>query len=1215
MALFPPLPVVKPLASSEDKRAQLEQTTSFKKSLLAARNNPEPLNYEQQYVADMNARHSAFDQAVEDQRQREDGAWVTDSGLDTVLGQVGNKVAGFLTGAAREGGQLASLPFTGAADAQFDQVSDDMRAAYAQEQQYLNQKKELESAELNLPIDVKLGKLGPIEAAAKRLEIRNQLKALQAPEAALLAKLDEKTTDVTTGSTFSDNLMGADGRQMGATPRSARERIEAGKKALGLAKTINDGISGLTEGIQNTLDKENLDSDLSKSWDANKAQFDDAEKAWDEGDKSGAALSAAKGVAGLVMDGGVDIVANPSAAVDYIAENIPQLAVGLFGKAGKVLLTSSNVAYGGRVYREALEDYQANNDGQLPTQDEAREMLAWSMSAAAAEHVMDSSILKSFKGATGDSVKSALGRVGKVADATATGAVGEAITEGYQTAVEENLSKLDYDIEGEKVFKGAAIGAAAGGGIKGGLALANAVAESSLPSLDNPLKDPTEVAKARKAALTSAKETGEVAPLLDANQPTYDPGTAVVALQEYASKEGVDADQVFAQTEELVAQKTDLQARKKALLEANTEEGRARIQASVETLDQQIAATEDPQLKADLESQKTELTRQVLDEPTLAAIEKSYAADQEHLARMEIALNGWKQQRSEAEISSTAVEVADTPVANLSETEVADVQQAVGQTLTLAMRGVSSLPPEKMEALAKNTENALVPEQRDYLLKAAAARRAVTAAKDLEQVSREVLEGGNGNLGLANYQKNYVEAQRRNDPTAAKAAVAGLQNFAEVHRAKLDAFSQAFEQSLEDGQTYRFLPEGNGRWVPADRSLTGREFLARGGIAISAQKSGKLLNALEAEVTALETSAASMQAALALPADAVRAPATPAKPVPVATPKVAPAQPVSAPKSEPQAKAEESTAPVSPVEDFEAEVSKAESDFAAAEAARVAEVDAAESARRTQSWVDGRVTKTEARKSDYLGQTAGLLTAFKEAVVDRITASLFREKNLLPAYFKQVAQSQHSTTPRPLVAVSNFMAHVKVGDILMDEFLSQGLTEAQAPLVALFIQAHDNFVETINKVIPPSLNKKGLPNKDWYFREPVEFFRNEDGKFDANFLTAMAAGAFALLAEEVNTPMYRTNEEIAMMLGLPKETNVGRDVRNRLRPMLARRFAIENKLGQFITDSLGIKIKDENTPVGELDRLRAHLGAHALNMLVELNLLQLNEVDIGTYAG
>lgn len=1195
MALFPPLPVVKKLASSEDKRAQLEQTTSFKKSLLAARNNPEPLNYEQQYVADMESRHSAFNQAVQEQEQREDGAWVADADLDTVLGQVGNKVAGFLTGAAREGGQLAALPFTAAGDAQFDQVPDDMRAAYAQEQQYLNQKKELESAEMNLPIDMKLGKLGPIEAAAKRLQIRNQLKALQAPDAALLARLDEKTTDVTTGSGFSDNMMGADGRQMGAIPRSARERIEAGKKALGLAKTINDGISGLTDGIQNTLDKDNLDSDLSKSWDANKAQFDDAEKAWDDGDKASAALSAAKGVAGLVVDGGVDIVSNPSAAVDYIAENIPQLAVGLFGKAGKVLLTSSNVAYGGRVYREALEDYQANNDGQLPSQDEAREMLAWSMSAAAAEHVMDSSILKSFKGATGDSVKSALGRVGKVADATATGAVGEAITEGYQTAVEENLSKLDYDIDGEKVFKGAAIGAAAGGGLKGGLELANAVAETSLPdlpSLENPLKDPTEVAKAREAALTSAKETGEVAPLLDANQPTYDPGTAVVALQEYASKEGVDAEQVFSQTEELVAQKTALQDRKKSLLEANTEEGRARIEASVEAIDQQLAVAEDPELKADLESQKAELTQQVLDEPTLAAIEKSYAADQEHLASMEIALNGWKQQRSEAEISSTAVELADTLVANLSETEVVDVQQAVGQTLTLAMRGVSSLPPEKMEALAKNTDNALQPEQRDYLLKAAAARRAVTSAKDLDQVSREVLEGGNGNLGLANYQKNYVAAQRQNDTAAAKAAVAGLQNFAKVHRAKLDAFSQAFEQSLEDGQTYRFLPEGNGQWTPADRSLTGKEFLARGGIAISAKKSGKLLNALEAEVNALETSAASMQAAIALPAIAVRAPAA-AKPTPVATPEVVPAQTASAPTAA-AGTPEVSTEPAS-TGDFEAEVAQAEADIQAKAQAEQQATEQAEQQRRTTAFLADKAPKAAAQKSDYVGSEEGKLASLD-----------------LPATLKLVQAGDRETTvaPRPLVAVKDFASRLRDQSVSVDDFLSTPMTESQAPLVGRFLAVYDDWAAGLKSVLRRPRTKQGEVQTGQFFRDPIQFFLNDDLEMEENTQTALLAAAFAWISEEVNSPVYRTDDEIKAMLGLDPDAALDRTTAAKLREMLGRRTVLEFRLGQFAVQALGLKNQDENTPKNELPRLQGNLGAHLFDMLNQLDLIHIHEVDL-----
>lgn len=909
----------------------------------------------------------------------------------------------------------------------------------------------------------------------------------------------------------------------------------------------------------------------------------------------------------------------------------------------------------------------------------------------------------------------------RVTNAALTGGI-EGLEEAAQTAGETALSNVALDKEWDKGMGNAvAIGAVTGTAMGAPLGLASgqnidvSAVGNQASKLAGKAKGLKDADAAKVEAFEEAKTTGDVDKLIDFNADTFNPTAAITAMHHYTktTEDDVDPEDYVQYGEGLVG-----------------------------AMEQQLTAKEEA-VKA-LPEDATETDRE--------ALVQDFEATREQVASMKLAVKSWRDELSgltTVEDIDAAVAEADTDITEADETVVAKATESTSKVLTLAMNRSSKVTPEQLESLANNTSNVLNTEQRSFLTRAADARRAINALKNVEGVSKEVFSGGNGNFGLNDYQKDFDTAYKAGNTEQATRALSELTRFTEGHRAKFNLFSRAFDASEKAGgtKTYSFLPVGNntGKWVVAPKGMSWDDVRKKGGVNISARNSGNLLNAVEMEVKALEASAAEMSAAMkiARPASTQAPSATKKVPKPLPTPPAsiktktttkalpeqgameesptnskvaaprsiaqieddaeslqsridtrvqklsdefgaldikekltdiemaryseldgvlfsisnlhenldtpyskeeikqikenltpeefedfrvlrqeyrqataAQAQPVSAPKSEPQAKAEVSTAPASQdALDFEEDVSKAEADLKAAEQKRTEEADAAEAARRTQSWVDGRVAKTEARKSDYLGQTAGVLTAFKEAVVDRITASLFREKNLLSAYFKQVAQSLHSTTPRPLVAVSNFMAHVKVGDILMDEFLSHGMTEAQAPLVALFIQAHDKFVETINKVIPPSLNKKGLPNKDWYFREPVEFFRNEDGKFDANFLTAMAAGAFALLAEEVNTPMYRTNEEIAMMLGLPKETNVGRDVRDRLRPMLARRFAIENKLGQFITDSLGIKIKDENTPVGELDRLRAHLGAHALNMLVELNLLQLNEVDIGTYAG
>lgn len=941
---------------------------------------------------------------------------------------------------------------------------------------------------------------------------------------------------------------------------------------------------------------------------------------------------------------------NPSAVKQFLAESIPaMLAGGVIGK-GITKVAPMISTLGAGAAGEGLVMAGSNAEGiRQQTEDgylTGKQAVLATLTAPVGAVV--SRLGGRLSGKLGvDDIEQAAVREGveqvgrnKLSAAALTGGI-EGLEEAAQTAGETALSNVALDKEwdegmGNALAIGAVTGAAMGAplGLASGQDIDASAVGNQASKLAGKAKGLKDADAAKVEAFEEAKTTGDVDKLIDFNADTFNPTAAITAMHHYTktTEDDVDPEDYVQYGEGLVG-----------------------------VMEQQLTAKEEA-VKA-LPEDATETDRE--------ALVQDFEATREQVASMKLAVKSWRDELSgltTVEDIDAAVAEADTDITEADETVVAKATESTSKVMTLAMNRSSKVTPEQLESLASNTSNVLSTEQRSFLTRAADARRAINALKDVEGVSKEVFSGGNGNFGLNDYQKDFDTAYKAGNTEQATRALSELTRFTEGHRAKFNLFSRAFDASEKAGgaKTYSFLPVGNntGKWVAAPKGMSWDDVRKKGGVNISARNSGILLNAVEMEVKALEASAAEMSAAMKI-ARPVRAQASSAtkkvpKPLPVQTPKdvtqlsdeslneqlnqvdsnspefevldqemtrredeayaqimqeEASAQPVSAPKSEPQAKAEVSTAPASQDADFEEEVSKVEADLKAAEQKQTEEADAAEAARRTQSWVDGRVAKTEARKSDYLGQTAGVLTAFKEAVVDRITATLFREKNLLSAYFKQVAQSLHSTTPRPLVAVSNFMAHVKVGDILMDEFLSHGMTEAQAPLVALFIQAHDKFVETINKVIPPSLNKKGLPNKDWYFREPVEFFRNEDGKFDANFLTAMAAGAFALLAEEVNTPMYRTNEEIAMMLGLPKETDVGRDVRDRLRPMLARRFAIENKLGQFITDSLGIKIKDENTPVGELERLRAHLGAHALNMLVELNLLQLNEVDIGTYAG
>lgn len=781
-----------------------------------------------------------------------------------------------------------------------------------------------------------------------------------------------------------------------------------------------------------------------------------------------------------------------------------------------------------------------------------------------------------------------------------------------------------------------------------------------------------------EAAFEHAKTTGEVDRLVDVKDPAYDPAGAIRAMHEYSQRDDADTEGLIEYGEELVSG-MELQLKQRI---------------------QNLENSRDLTTPEHIKEQETQI-----------------AQTREEVAKMKIALQDWRGTNTDIETLDTNVELANTPVKEITEETAEPVQAAVRKSLTLAMRDSSKMTPEQMEALANNTENSLDDSQRTFLSRSAAARRAIAAAKTLPQVASEVFEGGNGNLGLNNYQTDFDTAHANRDNSGMRAALSGLQKFASAHRSKLDIFSRAFAASEEAGGTkvYSFLPKGAGKWVAAPRGMSWAEVNEKGGVNISAQNSGKLMDALSAEVSALESGLEAMKAkaAMNVPNAPAAKEASAAQPQPkaarsraqieaeaealqsridsrvqglsdefgaldqkdVLTPeeqarhseldgvlasisnlhenldtpysqqdikeikknltpeefeavrslrqeyrRIAPAQAraASAPKSEPQAKTEVSTEQASqaveqPQANFDEEVGIVESGIEQKKQEEAEAREAEEQVRRSEAWLDSRVNAPEPVKSDYLGQTAGKLKALVHKVPAVLNHKNFKFVNLVTSMFKQVGERADSLTPRPLVAVNNFMMHLKNGDVSVNDFLSHEITEAQTPLVSFFMANHDRFIDIINDVVRVNTDKDGNVNSRYFFRTPIDFFRNAEGGFEPNFITALAVSAVAVLAEDVHSPLNRTNEEINSMLGAEEGDAIPASTREALRKMVARRSTFETKLGKFAYEALGLKEKDAKTPLHEKELLQAHLGGHILNVLVRTGMVQLKEVDLKDY--
>ena len=93
---------------------------------------------------------------------------------------------------------------------------------------------------------------------------------------------------------------------------------------------------------------------------------DDFQGAWDQvkhGFRTNGGSELVSGVAKLVFNAAEAAVTNPQAAAEYITENVPQLAIGMVGRAGASALLLSNVAYASENYQKGIAKYQSENQG------------------------------------------------------------------------------------------------------------------------------------------------------------------------------------------------------------------------------------------------------------------------------------------------------------------------------------------------------------------------------------------------------------------------------------------------------------------------------------------------------------------------------------------------------------------------------------------------------------------------------------------------------------------------------------------------------------------------------------------------------------------------------------------------------------------------------------------------------------------------------------
>lgn len=687
------------------------------------------------------------------------------------------------------------------------------------------------------------------------------------------------------------------------------QRLQQVEKSLDNAQAIRDIQKEMFADRVYRGDQQAFESQLMEQGAGDLEKTTNAVTKLKNGEYASGSLDLVSGLAGLFANVGATALDNPKAALGYIAENAAQLALASGGSAGMAL---TNLPYAMDAFGQGIEAYRKKNNGALPSNEQMLEMAGKAASLAVAETVGDkltlgadkltSAVSKGIKGAADlatkpiskeglkNALKSALNLAtdsapSRIAQNTVTGALGEFATEGYQTAMEENIK--GNDASAEDIYKGAAAGALAGGGIAGGL---NTVSEAA--RMVGAAAKRVEEKNAQQDAMENAVKTGDTTAFTDPNSPTFAPHKALQALIAHGTQEGATAETRKANLEKATAMLEQFQkARDTAKTDYDTvsPETRKQDEATLAQYKAMLGQTTDPDMKAML-TDAIQITEQQLasttaDEATIKAKQDALAkatkdfteaqalhtelsslvkhdetvATSEDTAKLKKYADVVKMTPEELD---THVKLADSAVDATNLEAVKASSQAAEKVISLAMASPNSVSVAQAKQLAGNMSNGLTPAQRNYLRAFSEARIARNLIMTPADVQNDVMNGStkDNQKGIATYDAEMSQAVATGNKAKAQSSLTGITRFAQDHASKLAAANKAMDLFKKTGVAQQIYSNGKREWSVADTALPEAERRSKGGLEIDG-RSQKLVTRLQQEVHALNKAAEAHQAA------------------------------------------------------------------------------------------------------------------------------------------------------------------------------------------------------------------------------------------------------------------------------------------------------------------------------------------------------------------
>lgn len=926
-----------------------------------------------------------------------------------------------------------------------------------------------------------------------------------------------------------------------------------------------------------------LGAEFGDSW----GQVKTGAKALWDGDLAGS-KDLATGMAKLIFNAGEAAVSNPGAAAEYIAENIPQLAIGAFGTAGKAALLTSNAGYASENYQQGIAKYQAENGGAYPPAEERQRMAILAASLVAAEQVVDTSLLKGMTGAAKaveDTAKTGLVQSLKnTAKVGATGLATESVTEGYQTFAEGEVNGTPATAK--EIYEGAVIGGLAGGGMAAGGRGVGEVLKATPEHLEERQRDLT-----RKEAQEAAIATGDVSALVDPKSAVYSPAQAITALagnselptstpetkqanltQANAIVADLEAQKAKTETDIAAIHPDGVEGLQGALAQAKAERSREKVMLLTEMLADE----------ASLRKQGTKLDRQL--EQAREAMTRFHQDAQPGVTELDVA--------AEAEVVNTSV--------------VPEIRsQAADRIINLSMAIPERLDAEMATSLAENADNGLTAAQRTYFREFSAARQAENKLKDTEGVAQEIYAGGKGYVGLVQYRARVAQALSAGNKAQADQHLADLSKFAADHGSKAAAAAAAWGQ----GPGNQIMRVKNGPWMVLETRRPYAEVTRNGGLTLNAQP---LVDAMKTESDAINQTVSELAAAYALKFPTAKSPGVNDVPNVPEAPAVS-----EAAGNEPQAaqavgrdatseaaggvpaagarRADVGAARVKEAESVQkTEPTEADSQ-ASPDAAVTAVRNKGEQQSNESSVADAQVATQQESAEQTQEAASGKLAALGEQSPE---GAGYNQRKLIADYFTQTVTREGDATERPLVKVQNFLSQGWENVLSFVQFTE--LSEDQINLLRVFREKAVSWGETLQK----NLARR---QPEFFYTDLMQFFVVEDDKggldLEENLKTAMSYAAFSWVAENATRSPANTDEEINRILGREEDHRVEEHERAKLLYAGARENVVKNALGQRAVQALGLKAT-KDAPLNIGPQLESSMGAHIFKMMMDQGLLE-----------